>query len=621
MGSLRRVMLLTAVLLACAPAAAAATPFTVDSTADAVDATPGDGTCATATDTCTLRAAVQEANALPGADDITVPAGTYHLTITGWNEDAAATGDLDITTEVTITAASARAVTVSAKVNDELNGDRVDRVFDIRPGADVALSRLTVAYGLGGGDGGNIRAAAPLSLTDVTVRDGSGADGGGIWASDVLDMNRVTITNNRGHEGGGVAASGQFTAVNTTIVNNSGAGGIAVLPGGNADLTNLTLVWNDGHILNNGTVTIRNSILTWQGGPLAPHNCSGTAPISGGYNVDDDGSCGLAAIGDRDPDLLNWTYYKLVNAGGETDVLPNFDSIFGAYPPPGPAVDMGAPACPALDQRGLSRPQGQSCDAGAYEATFADLSITAVDVPAEVVGAQFHYSLVIRNNGPTTSQAPQLSSIGYGTGLPFPEPSVGGTRCPGLGCNLGPLAPGQSVTVDMANSADAPSEPKDYIYDFYVADGNDPTVWNLDPNPANSTVRVVVHEKPLPVASPPQQQTPVPQVAAQPCAHKKTGTRRRNVLTGTAGPDLLRGLAGNDMLKGLSGDDCLEGGSGNDTLIGGAGKDRLIGGPGSDAVGAADHEKDTIDCGPGRDRATVDRIDRVKRCERVKRKR
>lgn len=46
--------------------------FTVNSTADAADATPGDGICATGVGTeCTLRAAIQEANAWAGADTIT----------------------------------------------------------------------------------------------------------------------------------------------------------------------------------------------------------------------------------------------------------------------------------------------------------------------------------------------------------------------------------------------------------------------------------------------------------------------------------------------------------------------------------------------------------------------
>jgi hypothetical protein len=50
------------------------TTFEVDSLEDgeaARDVAPGDGTCADATGACTLRAAIQEANALPGSDTIT----------------------------------------------------------------------------------------------------------------------------------------------------------------------------------------------------------------------------------------------------------------------------------------------------------------------------------------------------------------------------------------------------------------------------------------------------------------------------------------------------------------------------------------------------------------------
>jgi CSLREA domain-containing protein len=45
--------------------------FTVNSTGDAVDANKGDGICAASDGTCTLRAAIEEANALAGADTIT----------------------------------------------------------------------------------------------------------------------------------------------------------------------------------------------------------------------------------------------------------------------------------------------------------------------------------------------------------------------------------------------------------------------------------------------------------------------------------------------------------------------------------------------------------------------
>lgn len=63
---------------------AVASIFTVDSTADTSDATPGDGVCDTGAAVCTLRAAVQEANASAGADTIqfALGAGTPSITVT-----------------------------------------------------------------------------------------------------------------------------------------------------------------------------------------------------------------------------------------------------------------------------------------------------------------------------------------------------------------------------------------------------------------------------------------------------------------------------------------------------------------------------------------------------------
>src|SRR5947208_9511102 len=84
------------------PRAARATPFLVNSTDDAPDAVPGDGICATLSELCTLRAAIMEANQLPGAHTITMPGGIYHLTMAGADEDYAATGDLDIRNELVI---------------------------------------------------------------------------------------------------------------------------------------------------------------------------------------------------------------------------------------------------------------------------------------------------------------------------------------------------------------------------------------------------------------------------------------------------------------------------------------------------------------------------------------
>ena len=64
----------------------------------------------------------------------------------------------------------------------------------------------------------------------------------------------------------------------------------------------------------------------------------------------------------------------------------------------------------------------------------------------------------------------------------------------------------------------------------------------------------------------------------------------------------------------------LAGGRGNDKLNGGPGKDTFSGGAGNDRINARDGTKEKIDCGKGKkDRAKVDKKDRVKHCEKVKR--
>jgi hypothetical protein len=98
-----------------------------------------------------------------------------------------------------------------------------------------------------------------------------------------------------------------------------------------------------------------------------------------------------------------------------------------------------------------------------------------------------------------------------------------------------------------------------------------------------------------------------------------------DVLTGGAGSDRLFGERGRDLVRGGARGDMLDGGLGNDRLIGSAGLDMLEGGPGADRLEAREDrsageqpKKDRVDCGAGRrDRAIVDRRDRVTRCEQV----
>jgi dienelactone hydrolase len=100
------------------------------------------------------------------------------------------------------------------------------------------------------------------------------------------------------------------------------------------------------------------------------------------------------------------------------------------------------------------------------------------------------------------------------------------------------------------------------------------------------------------------------------CPFEQIGTRKRDKLRGTAVGDSLRGRGGRDVLRGKRGRDCLSGGRGGDRLKGGPDADRLRGGRGRDQVDAKDGDRDAVRCGPGDDRAKVDRRDMVRGCER-----
>src|SRR4051812_13667363 len=106
---------------------AGAAQLTVDATADGLDASPGDGVCRTAGGTCTLRAAVQEADATSGADTIVLPAGRLQLSRplqfllpsqTADLELDPSNGDLDVTGTLTIRGAGADKTIIDAGAHD-----------------------------------------------------------------------------------------------------------------------------------------------------------------------------------------------------------------------------------------------------------------------------------------------------------------------------------------------------------------------------------------------------------------------------------------------------------------------------------------------------------------------
>src|SRR5438552_11261520 len=124
------------VLAAVPPRAALATTFTVTKTADT-----NDGVCDS---DCSLREAIRAANAAAGADTISIPAGTYTLTLAG-SDDNANLGDLDVTGPLTINGAGQASTIIQAGTT---NSNGIDKIFSFNPlglgsGFAVSMSNLT----------------------------------------------------------------------------------------------------------------------------------------------------------------------------------------------------------------------------------------------------------------------------------------------------------------------------------------------------------------------------------------------------------------------------------------------------------------------------------------------
>jgi len=440
---------------------ATAATFTVTSTVDAVDASPGNGICLTAGGVCTLRAAITEANAAPGST-IILPAGTYTLTIPPnvLFADNNANGDLDILTSMTIIGAGAAVTTI--------NGNNLDRVLDIYGAGPVSISGLTIRGG-NAGQGAGISTESLLSLTDVVVTANQGSSGGGIWSSNTgqLLLTRVVVSNNSGSNGGGMYINlGTVKMIDSTISGNTSGnagGGIYLKAGSTAQISGSTISGNSasgngGGIFNQGAlnatnctisgnsaingggiyfqfsgtlmnVTIFNNSASISGGGIgisgagfatltntivagsvSGGNCGGIAPTSNGYNLDDANTCGFSAVGDQKNKSARLD--PLANNGGftQTHALQSNSS----------AIDAGTTVgAPATDQRGV--PRIGLYDVGAYEGGVAsrqpDLMIKLTSEADTAYAADNIYEAVATNLQSKGQSALSGTTVSYSVKL------------------------------------------------------------------------------------------------------------------------------------------------------------------------------------------------------------
>lgn len=363
-----------------------------------------------------LRDAITQANANPGPDTISVPAGTYTLTIAGRDEEANLTGDLDVLGATTIVGTGAGLTIIDAA--------GIDRALDVI-GGPTMLQGLTITNGAPAvvipASGGNIRNkdGADLTIQDSIVSNGDSNYGGAVFSdkglltilrTELVGNSVVGYPGNSGiggaiYKGGGslvltdslvadnhadtnaiatMYVTAGLAVTNSTIANNTAESRIVVLEAQQS--MNFAASFNHVTIANNTTVnfsggaglnlnlispavmpvTVTGSLFVNNFAGATSRNCTLTgngAPVitSGDHNLSDDTTCtSFTQPGDLNNNQST-TLGALANNGGPTRTLA---LVAGSS-----ALDA-AGACGGVtltDQRGVSRPQGSACDTGAFE--------------------------------------------------------------------------------------------------------------------------------------------------------------------------------------------------------------------------------------------------------------
>ncbi|MCX7420271.1 MAG: right-handed parallel beta-helix repeat-containing protein, partial [Planctomycetia bacterium] len=222
-----------------------------------------------------LRAAIQEANALAGDDVIELGVGTYVLTLGGVQEDNAVSGDLDIRG---LDSLIIRGKGIGQTIIDAsgLPAATRDRIFQVMAGASLTLQGVTLQGGsvLGSEDGGAIRNTGTLTILDSEIRNNASQDtGGAIINTGTMTINRTTISGNTATAtGGAILNTATMTILNSTLNNNtatSNGGAIANIAGATATLEGVTVAANrstsgaGGGIRNDGTLRLINDTIAF----------------------------------------------------------------------------------------------------------------------------------------------------------------------------------------------------------------------------------------------------------------------------------------------------------------------------------------------------------------------
>jgi hypothetical protein len=327
-----------------------------------------------------LRQAIQDA----------APGDTINFSVTG--TITLTSGELIITKNLNIHGPGATSLAIS--------GNDASRVVRIDSGATVTISDITIRNGSAYW-GAGIRNDGALTLMNVAVSNNhSESSGGGILNYGPLNLTNVAISGNTASGahplgGGGIAHFGGAatlknvtisgnSAINTGGVGNGGSGGgISIYNPATLSLNNVTIVNNSASasVADLGTgggiddsqadpVNFKNTLIAGNTSSGAGPDCIGTL-TSQGYNLIQS-TAGCVIAGDTTGNILGQDplLAPLAYNGGATQthgLLPGSPAIDAGNPA---APGSGGNACEANDQRGVARPQGTRCDIGAVETYF-----------------------------------------------------------------------------------------------------------------------------------------------------------------------------------------------------------------------------------------------------------
>jgi predicted outer membrane repeat protein len=248
-------------------------------------------------DSGSLRAAITAANGQQGSSTIELGTGTYLLEIAAALEDANASGDLDISKNITINGAGRDATIIDAQGIGE-------RAFDVLGGA-LTLTNLTVKNGSTSSNGGAIRVSntSGLKLLHVGLDDNKATGNGGAISSNgpvtirdsTLSGNKATGPASMGGAISVIATGGSSVIDRSTLSGNTAGGGGGAVAASGAALTIVdstfsgngaavySALWNQGGaapitwLLSHVTVTGNTAA---SGGALAPRRGCGAQPTA-----------------------------------------------------------------------------------------------------------------------------------------------------------------------------------------------------------------------------------------------------------------------------------------------------------------------------------------------------